>query len=120
MQARIEVPVALEPRHASWFSPGMEEWLAERRVARAAADPVPAAGAGVSGGWAGLVYYRLHGAPRRYHSSYDRTALAELRRQLDARRERGAETWCIFDNTASGAAFGNALALASPSDHPKN
>ncbi|MEZ0281650.1 DUF72 domain-containing protein [Methyloceanibacter sp.] len=89
-------------------------------VARVAADPVPAAGAGVSGGWAGLVYYRLHGAPRRYYSSYDRIALAELRRQLDARRERGAETWCIFDYTASGAGFGNALALASPSDHPKN
>ena len=27
--------------------------------------------------------------------------------------KRGAQAWCIFDNTASGAAFGNALTLAS-------
>lgn len=39
VQARIEVPVALEPRHASWFSPGMEEWLAERRSR--ASQPIP-------------------------------------------------------------------------------
>lgn len=29
---------------------------------------------------------------------------------------RGAVAWCIFDNTAAGAALGNALALAND-DH---
>ena len=38
--------VVWEPRHASWFDPGVEKLLKEFRVARVAADPavVPAAG----------------------------------------------------------------------------
>jgi uncharacterized protein YecE (DUF72 family) len=34
------------------------------------------------------------------------------RRLLQAAAEEGAEVWCIFDNTASGAALGDALAIA--------
>ncbi len=113
LRARIATPVALEPRHADWFAPGMDAWLAEREVARVAADPAPADGASEPGGWEGLVYWRLHGSPRRYYSRYDEAALAALKLRLEEARARGAAAWCIFDNTASGAAFGNALALAS-------
>jgi hypothetical protein len=60
---------------------------------------------GRAGGWNGLVYYRWHGSPRTYYSSYDDAALAALRHRLDESVEGGAETWCIFDNTASGAPF---------------
>jgi uncharacterized protein YecE (DUF72 family) len=70
-------------------------------------------GSEAPGGWNGLVYYRWHGAPKIYYSNYHDTALATLRLRLDKDMERSAQAWCIFDNTASGAAFGNALTLAS-------
>ncbi|HWM31295.1 MAG TPA: DUF72 domain-containing protein [Methyloceanibacter sp.] len=113
LQARIVTPVALEPRNASWFAPDMEAWLAANRVARVAADPARVDGSQAPGGWNGLVYYRWHGAPKIYYSNYDDAALAALRLCLNKGVVRGAQAWCIFDNTASGAAFGNALTLAS-------
>jgi uncharacterized protein YecE (DUF72 family) len=116
LQRRFGVPVACEPRHASWFAPEIGAWLAARRIARVAADPAKVAGAGEPGGWDGLVYYRWHGSPRIYYSDYDAAALAGLRARLAAAATRGAAAWCIFDNTAAGAALGNALTLASD-DH---
>lgn len=103
--------VALEPRHASWFEGETETLLTRHRVARVAADPPPAAGAEVPGGWPGLVYVRLHGSPAKYRSSYDDGRLERIARQLAAASEVPA--WCIFDNTASGAATGDALKLKS-------
>jgi len=111
LRARIDTDVVLEPRHASWFAPGVDDWLDERRIARAAADPAPVAGADKPGGRSGLSYYRWHGSPRIYYSDYDADALAALERQLGDDRAGGATTWCIFDNTAAGAALGNALQL---------
>lgn len=106
---RTETPVVLEPRHASWFATGVGEWLAQRRISRVAADPARVKGAGRVGGWNKLAYYRWHGSPRTYYSEYDAAALAALRQRLE--RGRARSTWCIFDNTASGAALGNALDL---------
>jgi uncharacterized protein YecE (DUF72 family) len=111
LRARIDTNVVLEPRHASWFAPGIDDWLAERRIARAAADPTPVTGAGEPGGWKRLAYYRWHGSPRIYYSDYDAAALASLRRRLTHDRARDIPIWCIFDNTAAGAALGNALEL---------
>jgi uncharacterized protein YecE (DUF72 family) len=90
----------------------MDAWLAERRIARVAADPAPVTGAGAPGGWNGLAYCRWHGSPRIYYSDYDAAALTALAARLDADAAHGAEVWCIFDNTAEGAALGNALSLA--------
>jgi uncharacterized protein YecE (DUF72 family) len=101
--------IACEPRHASWFEPEVDRWLADRRIARVAADPARHPGAGEPGGWRGLSYYRLHGSPRMYYSSYGPEALAALQEQLE--HDDADEKWCIFDNTASGAAASNALAL---------
>jgi uncharacterized protein YecE (DUF72 family) len=111
LHQRIDAPVACEPRHASWFTPAVNDWLAERRIARVAADPAPVTGGGEPGGWSGFCYFRWHGSPRIYYSSYDEAALATLSERLDAQRQQGVPTWCIFDNTAMGAALGNALAL---------
>ena len=108
LHAAIGVPLACEPRHASWFTAAADADLAAWQVARVAADPPVAAGGGDPGGWRGLTYMRLHGAPRIYYSAYDDTRLAEIREQLAAARR---PTWCIFDNTAAGAALGHALAL---------
>jgi uncharacterized protein YecE (DUF72 family) len=111
LHERIDAPIVCEPRHASWFTLETDAWFVERRVARVAADPAPVKGADKPGGWSELVYYRWHGSPRIYYSDYDDGALAALGKRLDAHREHGVTTWCILDNTASGAALGNALAL---------
>jgi uncharacterized protein YecE (DUF72 family) len=111
LRARIDTDVVLEPRHASWFTPGVDDWLAERRITRVAADPAPVAGAGEPGGRTDLAYYRWHGSPRIYYSDYESAALAALKRRLEDDRARDTSVWCIFDNTAAGAALGNALQL---------
>jgi uncharacterized protein YecE (DUF72 family) len=111
LHERIDAPIVCEPRHVSWFTPEMDAWFVERRVARVAADPAPVKGADKPGGWKELAYYRWHGSPRIYYSDYDDGALAALGKRLDAHRQQGVTTWCILDNTALGAALGNALAL---------
>jgi uncharacterized protein YecE (DUF72 family) len=109
LRKRIDIDVVLEPRHASWFAADVDDWLAERNIARVAADPAPVLGAGKPGGRKALAYYRWHGSPRIYYSDYNAAALASLQRRLKEGRAR--TVWCIFDNTAAGAALGNALEL---------
>jgi uncharacterized protein YecE (DUF72 family) len=111
LRKRTPVPVACEPRHASWFEDGSDRTLRELHVARVAADPARAASADEPGGWPGLVYYRLHGSPRMYYSDYGRDALAELAARLARSTRDGVPAWCIFDNTMGAAATGNALAV---------
>jgi uncharacterized protein YecE (DUF72 family) len=59
------------------------------------------------------VYYRWHGAPRVYYSSYEVTELEAVASNLQTYRKAARQSWFIFDNTASGAALGNALTLSS-------
>jgi uncharacterized protein YecE (DUF72 family) len=102
--------IVCEPRHPSWFDDGPGQVLAERRIARVAADPAPVPTAALPGGFAEFDYWRLHGSPQIYRSSYDDARLSGYARQL---RAAAGEAWCVFDNTASSAATGNALALAA-------
>jgi uncharacterized protein YecE (DUF72 family) len=102
--------VVWEPRHPGWFGPEVDDLLQEFRIARVAADPACVPGAACPGGFAGLVYFRLHGSPRRYYSSYTDDFLNALALRL-ASLAPSARAWCVFDNTASGAAIGNALEL---------
>jgi uncharacterized protein YecE (DUF72 family) len=83
------------------------------QIAQAAVDPSRISSDAAPSGWAGTRYWRLHGSPRIYHSAYDSTYLQNLAQALQSAAAAGATTWCIFDNTASGAALGNALALAT-------
>ncbi|HEX5185121.1 MAG TPA: DUF72 domain-containing protein [Allosphingosinicella sp.] len=103
--------VAWEPRHPSWFDAEAEALLVRHHIARVAADPPPAPGADRPGGWPGLVYLRLHGSPARYRSRYDDGRLEGIAARLEAAGDVPA--WCIFDNTASGAAAADALKLLS-------
>jgi uncharacterized protein YecE (DUF72 family) len=111
LRERHAGPVVIEPRHASWFTPDVNALLTSRGVAGVAADPARVAGAGEPSGDASTVYYRLHGSPVIYRSSYDTEYLARLAEALSAHRDHGADVWCIFDNTTLGAASGNALSL---------
>lgn len=109
LRQRTAGPVAFEPRHPSWFGADVEMLLREHDIGRVAADPARVPEAARPGGSPRLLYYRLHGSPRIYWSNYDD---AYLRQLSDALRASTADqTWCILDNTASGAAAANALTL---------
>lgn len=111
VRERFHGEAACEPRHASWFAPDADRLLTARRVARVAADPERVAGALVPGGWDGLRYFRLHGAPRMYYSSYPSEWLTALARAVDVEIASGRTVWCVFDNTVTGAAMANLLEL---------
>lgn len=102
--------VVWEPRHRSWFTDEATELLSRFRISRVAADPACVPGAAVPGGASEVVYLRLHGSPRRYYSAYSANFLEGLAASL-ANAAGTARTWCVFDNTASGAAARNALDL---------
>jgi uncharacterized protein YecE (DUF72 family) len=108
---RYNGQVVLEPRHETWFSKEVEEFLREKRVARVAADPARVAAAAEPGGDDSIVYYRLHGSPRVYYSAYPSDALEDIARTLHAKTGKGLSTWCIFDNTALGMATTDAIAV---------
>jgi uncharacterized protein YecE (DUF72 family) len=109
-RARYEGSVVCEPRHPSWFTASADKLLRQYKVARVAADPPRAQGADVPGGWCGLSYFRLHGSPRTYWSRYGADDIEILARTL-RRAEASGEAWCVFDNTAAGAAIENASEL---------
>lgn len=103
--------IACEPRHPGWFEASADGLLDRLGVARVAADPAIVPAAASPGGWRGFAYWRLHGSPRMYRSSYDDGRLDGYARAIRAELARGGETWCMFDNTAASAATGDALAL---------
>jgi uncharacterized protein YecE (DUF72 family) len=107
--------VVLEPRHPTWFTEEADRLLQKFRIARVAADPARISAAATAGGWNQLLYCRLHGSPRMYYSAYPETYLQVLAATIA--QHPAKEIWCIFDNTASGAALGNAHTLMRLASH---
>jgi len=103
-------PLVCEPRHPSWWTTEAESLLKEVNVAQAAADPAVVPAAAEPGGSSSLVYVRLHGSPRMYWSRYAIDQIESWAARLSA-VTHGADVWCIFDNTAEGAAIENAWEL---------
>jgi uncharacterized protein YecE (DUF72 family) len=102
--------VVLEARHATWFGSRADDLSKRFGIAGVAADPACVPAAGHPSGFGQLVYFRLHGSPRRYYSSYSGEFLKAMASRM-ADLSRGARVWCIFDNTAAGFATSNALQL---------
>ncbi|MFL6617136.1 MAG: DUF72 domain-containing protein [Povalibacter sp.] len=110
--------VACEPRHASWFEPRAEAVLSRYQIGRVATDPTSIEVARTPGGWSAshagdrtsLAYYRLHGSPRKYWSRYPQDRIHGWADEI-ASLSRHKQVWCIFDNTASGAALANAVEM---------
>lgn len=114
LRRRFAVPLACEPRHASWFGADAARLWARHGIARVAADPAPAPGAGDVAGDGAWRYWRWHGAPRMYYSAYDDDALRALAARVRAAAAAGkprARPWIIFDNTAHGHAVADAARL---------
>jgi uncharacterized protein YecE (DUF72 family) len=112
----IRARLVCEPRHPSWFDGPADALLESREIARVAADPACVPAAALPGGWRGLSYWRLHGSPSVYRSSYEDARLEYYADLMRSDLGAGRETWCMFDNTASSAATGNALDLAARLD----
>jgi len=110
LSERSTARIACEPRHPSWFEEAPDRLLGQLKVARVAADPAIVPAAAEPGGWPGLHYWRLHGSPVIYRSPYGAERVSDYAGRI--RRGGAAEAWCMFDNTASSAATGDALALA--------
>ncbi len=110
LRHRFGGEVVCEPRHPSWFGRDADQLLQSWHVARVAADPPPVPQAADPAGWPGLRYLRLHGSPRMYYDAYDDVYLDQLAQRL-VDYARHAPVWCIFDNTATGAATRNAVRL---------
>ena len=108
---RAPARVACEPRHPSWFEAEADGLLDRLGVARVAADPAVVPAAAVPGGWRGLAYWRLHGSPITYRSSYEEARLDAYASRIQAELSEGREVWCMFDNTLSAFATVDALAL---------
>ena len=106
-------PVVCEPRHVTWTCAAADRLFVANAIARVAADPPRAAGLETPGGWPGLVYYRWHGSPRPYFSSYAPEMLDRLAVEVAT---ANVDTWCIYDNTGSGSAAVNALDLRARLD----
>ena len=108
LRQRFGGMLACEARHPSWFEASATELLTMQRITRVRADP-PASQPGPHVPTTSEAYLRLHGSPRIYYSDYPADYLAPLANELAARAP--ANSWCIFDNTAAGAALFNALDL---------
>jgi uncharacterized protein YecE (DUF72 family) len=119
LRARHAGALVCEPRHPTWFEARATDLLVDHRVGRVATDPSRIPEALHPGGWLrgtrrerAVVYYRLHGSPRKYWSRYP---IERLRAWADdlVRHAESADVWCIFDNTAIGSAIENALEMST-------
>ncbi|WP_075292836.1 DUF72 domain-containing protein [Pararhizobium arenae] len=96
-------PIVIEVRHKSWASAEALDLLKRYAIAQVLADPAAV--------WQAKdfqtppKYVRLHGKPKIYYSRYTDGEIKTFRDFL------AADGWCVFDNTASGAAIENALGM---------
>lgn len=111
LRSRYRGAAVLEPRHRSWFEGEGDALLADWHVGRVAADPAIVPRAGDPGGDPHCAYFRLHGSPDMYASSYGDAWLEGTAARLRASAPGAVDVWCVFDNTARGAAIPNALTM---------
>lgn len=111
LRRHFDGDAVLEPRHITWFDPGVEAMLHEFNVSPVASDPALCAAAARCSVDSRVAYFRLHGSPRMYYSSYDESYLRGVADELKRHHANAQQAWCIFDNTAHGFATTNALRL---------
>jgi uncharacterized protein YecE (DUF72 family) len=108
LRGRFGCMLAWEARHPTWFGDEATDLLREWDITRVIADPA-AGQPGPHVPTSEAAYLRLHGSPDIYYSAYPPDYLRKVAGRIARCRERGADAWCIFDNTAAGAAVPNAL-----------
>jgi uncharacterized protein YecE (DUF72 family) len=103
MRESFDGRIALEVRHVSWADADALAIIREFRIERVLADPALVWPKASFDGF--VSYMRLHGSPEIYYSRYTAEEIADHSRML------GPDSWCVFDNTAAGAATENALEM---------
>lgn len=99
-------PLVLEARNLSWLERESQKLMQEFNISKVLADPEQCPGGPKRlNRHGGVTYYRLHGSPIIYRSSYSKLFLKKLAKEISGLKN----VWCIFDNTAFGAATENAL-----------
>jgi uncharacterized protein YecE (DUF72 family) len=111
MRGIVSGSIVCEPRHMTWFADDANHVLDALRIGRVAADPAITEAGKVPTGSDEIEYYRWHGSPKIYYSSYSANELEQLAVRLNTDNDGKREQWCIFDNTALGAAIENGLTL---------
>jgi uncharacterized protein YecE (DUF72 family) len=99
--------IVCEARSPSWFANAATAIFEKYCIHRVVADPVPSGCEFVAPAHSRFAYFRLHGSPRMYYSSYSVGSL----QGVAAAARAAAATWFIFDNTAAGAAWSDATML---------
>ena len=103
-----EGPLAIEPRNLEWIKSDSQKLMKDYGVSKVIADPERCPGGSKTILRAGgLTYYRLHGSPVIYRSSYTDEYLKNLYRELLTCKN----AWVGFDNTTFGVAVKNAVDL---------
>lgn len=103
VRAADQGQIVIEVRHKSWKSKEAAHLLKEFEIDPVLADPTVV--------WApsdfpkSPRYVRLHGKPKIYYSRYTTDEILAFSKLL------GPDAWCVFDNTASGAAAENGLEM---------
>jgi uncharacterized protein YecE (DUF72 family) len=110
LKAETAARIACEARNSSWFTEAADTVFAEFGLTRVSADPAPAGCELRSFKSATFEYLRLHGSPQIYYSAYTPAYLHRLADAIGAHAPQ-SEPWCIFDNTAGGAAWSDAATL---------
>jgi Protein of unknown function DUF72 len=118
LRERYDGEVAVEPRHPTWFEPVSSLLLERYRCTRVAVDPACVPSAAEPGGWTGFEYWRLHGFPRVYASSYDdpylEAMVARLRGPNAQASPHGASstTQCLGQRLSPQLRYRSACAIA--------
>lgn len=104
VRKKFEGHIVLEPRNLSWIEKDALDLYRAYNMSKVSADPERCSSKRKLN-FSGIEYYRLHGSPELYRSSYSQKYLLDLSLKLTPK------SWCIFDNTTFGHATENALTL---------
>ncbi len=105
--------VVLEPRHKSWASRESADLLTGFSINKVLADPEPCRmPKSLRRQVEFITYFRLHGTPEMYKSSYSPQMIDRIAQQISKTYMLGGTVWCVFDNTSFGHATENALDLS--------
>ncbi len=110
LRSRFQGSLVCEPRHASWFNEPAAKILQNFGVSYVLADPSHEDIFMSEWRHRDPIYIRLHGKPKIYYSEYDPEFLSVLTKKIN-QSGSAAGMWVIFDNTALGHAFQNAMEL---------
>ncbi len=99
--------IVCEARNPTWWARPATAIFERYGITRVVADPVPSGCEFAAPDHPRFAYFRLHGSPRMYYSAYSVGFL----QGIAAAARAAAQAWCIFDNTAAGAAWSDATML---------